>query len=40
MITTPAVAGVTFPAVIAAVALAVMIHRLECPMRSHTRGLG
>jgi hypothetical protein len=39
-ITTPAVASVTFPAVIAAVALAVTIHRLVCPMRSHTRGLG
>lgn len=33
-ITTPAVASVTFPAVIAAVALAVTIHRLVCPVRS------
>jgi hypothetical protein len=32
VITTPAVASVTFPAVIAAVALAVTIHRLVCPM--------
>src|SRR5512146_3313440 len=40
VITTPAVASVTFPAVIAAVALAVTIHRMACPMRSPTRGLG
>src|SRR5689334_18431082 len=35
VITTPAVASVTFPAVIAAVALAVMILRMVCPIRSH-----
>lgn|ERR1035438_327086 len=37
-VTTPAVAGVTFPAVVAVVALAVTVDRLVCPMGPDTRG--